>query len=241
MLTKPWFEYIISLLNQVVLIVNMQNKNQWIDNFVLDIIDGWMVKDLESLLTNIPQQINESGNCNFPITLYVFSCIEFLGQLTNATPVNTNVSGYTQNAISNYIDNFFPDEFKRKLQPYQNSFINIFRNGLAHNYFAKSAGISRGETTPIQVDKNGCLILDADIFATSFIDSIEKLKSVINTDASLAKRITDRYADQYQTNKLKFQFTPTKTFVSGASLPHPDSLKKLTTTMPPEDWAGRPI
>lgn len=210
----------------------MNNKIQWLNNFIAEVVDGWMLKDLGRLLNDIPHRSGEAGNCNFPITLYVFACIEFLGQLTSDTPIDPKGS-YTKDSIMGFINDYFPDDFKQKIQPHKNAFVNIFRNGLAHNYFAKAAGISRTETKPLQVDGQGHLVLDADRFAEAFGMSINNLKTAIKIDAQLAERMVHRYSIQYQGN-LQFKVTPTKTYVSGASLTHPSMLQKIatTTTMP---------
>lgn len=193
-----------------------------------------MKKDLKRLLTDIPHRSGEVGNCNFPIALYVFSCLEFLGYLTSVNLINSNQSGFTQQRIMSYIDTFFPEEFVRQIQSHRNIFVNVFRNGLAHEYFAKSAGISRTETHPLQVDNQGHLILDVDRFAEAFKTSIGKLKETIKTDITLSDRIVERYSTLYQRN-LHFRAVPTTTtYVSNASLAHPSMIRNLTTTtMPP--------
>lgn len=210
----------------------MEDKTQWLNNFIAEVVDGWMLKDLERLSNDIPHRPGEAGNCNFPIALYVFACIEFLGQLTSVTPITQNQS-YTRDSIMGFIDDFFPDDFKQKIQPHRGNFVNIFRNGLAHNYFAKSAGISRTESEPLRVNDHGMLILDADRFADAFKLAIEKLKESIITDVNLAESMIDRYNTQYQQN-LRFRITTTTTHVSGASLAHPSMTRNFTTTtMPP--------
>ncbi len=211
---------------------NMNDKAQWLNSFIAEVIDGWMLKDLERLLNDIPHRPSEAGNCNFPIALYIFACIEFLGQLTPTTPIN-QIQGYTRDSIMGFIDDFFPDDFKQKIHPYRNNFVNIFRNGLAHNYFAKAAGISRTEREPLQVNDQGMLILDADRFTDAFKLAIEKLKGAINTDINLAERMVDRYNSQYQQN-LRFRTTPTTTRISGASITHPSMARNLTTTTMPQ-------
>ena len=138
----------------------MDDKAQWLNGFITEVIDGWMLSDLERLINDIPHRPSKAGNCNFPIALYVFACIEFSGQLTSVTPINTSQGGYTQNSIMRFIDDYFPDDFKQKLRPHRNEFVNIFRNGLAHSYFAKYAGVSRTESEPLQVNSEGMLVLD---------------------------------------------------------------------------------
>jgi len=212
----------------------MNENSKWLNNFIREVVDGWMLNDLKRLINDIPHRSSEAGNCNFPIALYIFACIEFLGQLTLSTPMSG--SSYTQASIMGFIDDFFPDNFKEKLRPYRDNFVNIFRNGLAHNYFAKYAGVSRTESEPLQVNADGMLILDADLFTEAFRSGINKLKKSIQTDPHLVHRIVERYNTQYKESSLRFRATPTTTsFVSGASLAHPSMLKNLksTTTMPP--------
>lgn len=211
----------------------MDSKTQWLNNFITEVIDGWMIKDLERLSNDIPHRPSQAGNCNFPIALYVFACIEFLGQLTSNTPINTRQGGYTRDSIMGFIDTYFPEDFKQKIQPHRNNFVNIFRNGLAHNYFAKAAGVSRTEAEPLQINDKGMLVLDADRFVEAFKLAIEELKRALKTDSTLAERMVDRYNAQYQRN-LQFKRTPTTTRVSGASLAHPSMIQGVTTsTMPP--------
>lgn len=206
----------------------MSDKVQWLNGFVAEVIDGWMSRDIERLIKEIPHRRSEAGNCNFPIALYVFACIEFLGQLTSEASLPR--TGYTQVSIMGFIDNYFPEDFKHKLQPYRENFVNIFRNGLAHNYFAKYAGISRTESEPLQVNSEGMLVLDADRFAEAFNRAIVKLKDAINTNPKLAETMVDRYNAQYQDNRLRFQTTPTTTRISGASLAHPSTIREFTSS-----------
>ncbi|HSW97260.1 MAG TPA: hypothetical protein VLF89_05530 [Candidatus Saccharimonadales bacterium] len=109
--------------------------------------------------------------------------------------------------------------------------MKIFRNGLAHNYFAKAAGISRTETEPFSI-LDGHLVLDADRFADAFRLAIDKLKTAIQTDTQLVRKMLTRYEAQ-QESHAKFKLNLSQLYstrASGASLPHPSMLKGLTTT-----------
>lgn len=208
----------------------MDDRTQWLNDFIKEVVDGWMCQDLDRLLTDIPHRPSMAGNCNFPIALYIFACLEFLGHLTSPALIDNNQPSYSRDRILSYIDNFFPEEFVQGIQPYRNNFVNIFRNGLAHEYFAKSAGVSRTESHPLQIDNEGRLILDADRFAEAFKISVEKLKEVTRNDSVLTDRIVERYSNSYQSN-LRFRVSPTTTHVSGASVAPPTNL--ATTTLPP--------
>lgn len=78
----------------------MDNKTLWLNGFMSEVVEGWMLTDLERLINDIPHRPSAAGNCNFPIALYVFACIEFLGQLTSNTAINSNRPSYTQASIS---------------------------------------------------------------------------------------------------------------------------------------------
>lgn len=209
----------------------MDDEVQWLNDFIAEVIDGWMVKDLERLSKDIPHRSGEAGNCNFPIALYVFACIEFLGHLTSTVLMSNNQPGYTKSRILSYIETFFPSEFVKEIRPYRRNFVNVFRNGLAHEYFAKSAGISRTEAHPLQINEKGQLVLDTDRFAEAFITSISRFKEAIKTNTALAGRVVERYSNLYQGN-LRFRVIPTTTIISTASLSHPDVKLSTTTTLP---------
>ncbi len=213
----------------------MDKKIEALNNFIAQVVDGWMLGDLITL-TTIPHNPGAAGNCNFPISLYTFSCVEFLGQLTFSGTLGKQ--DYTKDAVLGFIDDFFPDDFKQKLQPHRANFVNIFRNGLAHNYFAKAAGISRTKPEPFSME-DGHLVLDADRFVDAFRMAIDKLKTIIHNDTQLVERIIERYETQVDENqkfklsadKIIFYSTPT----SGVSLAHPSMLQglkhmKLTST-----------
>lgn len=211
----------------------MEN-NQWLNDFIKEVVDGWMCRDLDRLL-DIPYRPGVAGNCNFPLALHTFACLEFLGYLTSPNPIDNNQHGCSRDRVMSYIDNFFPEEFMQEIQPYRNDFVNIFRNGLAHEYFAKSAGISRTESHPLQIDNRGRLNLDADCLAEAFKVSVEKLKRAIRSNSALMGRIAERYGNLCQSN-LHFRVTSTATRVSGASVAPPTNL--TTTTFPPPPRNG---
>jgi hypothetical protein len=205
----------------------MDTKTTSLNNFISQVVDGWMLRDLDTL-TAIPLRPGEAGNCNFPIALYTFSCIEFLGQLTFSGTLSPN--GYTRDSVLGFINDFFPDDFKQKLQPHEKEFVNIFRNGLAHNYFAKAAGVSRTKTEPFSME-DGHLVLDADRFVDAFLLAVNKLKTTIQNDTQLVERMVDKYETQVNENQ-KFKLSADKisfysTSSSGASLAHPSMLQDL--------------
>ena len=201
--------------------------------FFDDVVSGWKIGDLDNLETKIPHVSSTNGNCNFPIALYVFSCLEFLGYLTSPTLIESKNPGFTAARINAYMDMFFDPGYLSQIAPHRTKFVTIFRNGLAHEYFAKGAGVSRNTGILLRVDFTGIIILDADEMYKAFKKSVEKLKKDITDNKdNLAERIITRYS-QMQVDNEKYK-SSTTTYTSSvstsmASLPHPDALKSATT------------
>lgn len=205
-------------------------------NFFTEVINGWMLGDLENMITKIPPIKGRVGNCNFPIALYIFSCIEFLGFLTSNKIITDNEDGHTKKRIWSYIDSFFADDYISQLKSYENDFVSIFRHGLAHEFFAKAAGVSRGESLLIFYDDElKSLVLDADKFYEAFKSSTENLKKAISQNTNkIADSMLSRYNVLQASNFIKFLpknvSTYTHTSSSNASIAEP--IDKNTTTLP---------
>ena len=213
----------------------MQNFKP-IDRFIAEVVDGWMLGDLKRMVTEIKHYPDSAGNCNFPIALYTFTCIEFLGYLTSPTPIPDG-QGSTFSRIWSYIDSFFSETYKQQLNPYRDRFVNIFRHGLAHEYFAKSAGVSRTHPKLLR-EEGGVPILDADRFYDAFRESVVGLKEAVNQDKeAIVERITTRYTAK-QRGYTEVTTTTTTTSSSGASIAPKLQDIKQTTTLPPEPWTG---
>src|SRR3990167_8846509 len=85
-------------------------------------------------------------------------------------------------------------------------FIKIFRHGLTHEYFAKSAGISRKGTELLSIDiVKEALVLDADVLLGEFRSSITELRKKVNEDTALATQIKTRYLEMRNNNSLVTQ------------------------------------
>lgn len=201
------------------------------------VIDGYMLGDLKRMV-DLPVIPNETGNCNFPITLYIFSCIEFLGTLVAETPIPDR-PGATQDRFWAYVELAFGNSLQ-SFQQHRNNFIQIFRHGLTHEFFAKHAGISRQHTELFSTSSGGKLVLDADRFYDVFKESCDTLKSLLDTSDQLKERVSDRYLELQQRNQNRWGSTVSPTaLASGASIsrpftPTPDQAL-ATPSLPPDD------
>lgn len=205
--------------------------------FILEVVVGWMLGDLENMVTKIQPIKNGAGNCNFPIVLYIFSCIEFLGYLSANKLIPDGSNNYTKRRAWFYMNSFFNDNYLSQLRPYEANFITIFRHGLAHEFFAKAAGVSRNTGTLITYNTNfKSLVLDADEFYRAFKSSVDNLKNAVSQNQDkIADRMLSRCNSLQASNFIKYLPknipTTTSTSTSNPSIAEPVD-PKTTTTLP---------
>lgn len=199
------------------------------------VIDGYMLGDLKRMV-GIQVVPNSVGNCNFPIVLYIFSCIEFLGSLVSETHIPDR-RGATQDRFWAYVGLTFGNNLQT-FQQHRSTFIQIFRNGLTHEFFAKNAGISRQHTDVFSVSGGGKLVLDADRFYDIFKESCETLKAFLDTSEELKERVADRYLELQQINQSRWSSTTSPIVrASGASISRPFTPDQslATPSFPPDE------
>lgn len=218
----------------------MDNK-EWIDKiFFGEIINCYVLADLSKIESNYNPN-ERCGNCNFPLALQIFACMDFIGCLIS-NPRNRKDD--TNGNINSFIDNLFSTTKREEIKKVER-FVNIFRHGLAHEYFAKGCGISRKgkDLLWLDLDKNS-INLDADVLLEEFRLSIDMLKKKISDNPNLANHIRKGYEEMQEDNSLvkkglivisSGKDTTTKstsinlpTYSSGASIAPP------SITLPPD-------
>lgn len=199
------------------------------------VIEGYMLGDLKRMI-EVPVLPNQTGNLNFPITLYIFSCIEFLGTLVSETPIPDR-PGATQDRFWAYVELAFGNNLQT-FQQYRTNFIQIFRHGLTHEFFAKNAGVGRNNAEIFSISVGGKIVLDADRFYDVFKDSCDTLKSLLETSEELKERVSSRYIELQERNQNRgsLGFSPTA-FASAASISRPFSPDEslATPSLPPDE------
>jgi hypothetical protein len=149
-------------------------KIGFIRNYITEIVKGHMVGDIKRLLNIKVIPGTSHGNCNFPIVLYVFSCMDFLGYLV-AIEEYSLYGRDTEKRVMAYIDQMFSYEAKKEIEPHRKWFVDTFRHGLSHEFFPKMAGVSRTNAKLMTLRPDGYWVLDADILARMFIQSTDNL------------------------------------------------------------------
>lgn len=182
------------------------NKVLEAQKFFDEVVRELMLADLNNLVMKIPAIPNTGGNCNFPIALFIFSCVEFLGYLTSEELIEGG-NDYTKKRVFSYINDFFDKKYQDQVFENEATFVDVFRHGLSHEFFAKGAGISRDKGVLLGKNQEDILILSADEFYDAFRLSTQILYQKVSTNENnVADRICERYASLLDKNKKKFQY-----------------------------------
>ncbi|MDD5415413.1 MAG: hypothetical protein PHE48_00195 [Candidatus Daviesbacteria bacterium] len=143
-----------------------------LDTFLNKIVFGWIKHDLERMTTEIPALDGAVGNINFPLALCVLAYMEYLGGFLLGEEGN-----FTDNS-KEYIDKCFVHKDEYPIDILR----DIFRNGLAHEYFARGA-ISRNNLRPAVYKQSGVgAILDVETLVKDFLDSLDKFKTQLTEE-----------------------------------------------------------
>lgn len=185
------------------------NKQTFLDTVVF----GYIKKDLENMRDKIRPQPAAVGNINFPLALCVLAYMEYLGSflLGRTAGFSSNVREYISQCFSH--PNEYPIGILR----------DIFRNGLAHEYFARG-GISRDGGRPAVYKEVGGVVLDAETFVSDFLESLDKFRQELGDDR-YTRRLTQaensiverRNHNQSLIDQLSVRFITPMTRSSGAS------------------------
>lgn len=153
------------------------------EEFIREIVLGWMKKDLLRMKSIIPSK-EKVGNINFPLALCVISYMESLGSY---------LLGEDESEFKIKIDKYINTCFKNPNEYDVLVIRDLVRNKLVHEYFpfcaisrnGKHPAIHKGETYPV--------VLDAETLANDFIDSLDNF--IVNLEGEKYEKIR---AKQFQ-------------------------------------------
>jgi len=143
-------------------------KDEFIDKYVL----GWMKRDFERVIEEIPVIPNEAGNIGFFLALSVLVSMDALGGflLGEDKRFEENVKEYIGKCFRN------PEEYPIEILQ------DVYRNGLAHDFFSRGA-VTRDSSYPaIFRDKEIGVTLDANTLAKDFLESLNKFSEVLTEE-----------------------------------------------------------
>lgn len=198
-------------------------------NFLNRIVFGWIKSDLERMTKEIHDFHREAGNINLPLALCIMAYLEYLGGFLRGKD-----DGFTPNA-SAYIEECFANPSEYPIDILR----DLFRNGLAHEYFAR-ASISRdGNRPPLYRRYDDEVILDIETMVADFLKSLDKFREKL-TNENFERRLTEAEKSIAQMkekhkdliSKLpKPSSTTTRTFGASGASGYPGPVK-TTTTLP---------
>ncbi|OGN01366.1 MAG: hypothetical protein A3B91_03760 [Candidatus Yanofskybacteria bacterium RIFCSPHIGHO2_02_FULL_41_29] len=153
----------------------MITKEEFYERYV----NHWMRSDINSMRNH--------GN-NFPLALCTLSYIEFLGSILTG-----NGKLYRDN-VKKYIDECF-----NKKDYDINILWDVFRNGLAHDYFPRGGVSKEGPGPMLKIDNK--MVLNIMDFSKEFLDSLDQFKITLDKEENIKnfgariKEMTDRTAE----------------------------------------------
>ncbi|XOA43130.1 MAG: hypothetical protein ACKKMO_01490 [Candidatus Nealsonbacteria bacterium] len=143
------------------------------DTFLNKIVLGWIKRDFERMLSGVPVIPKGEGNINFFLALCALATMEFLGSFLLGKKVNfeKNVEEYVNRCFNN------PDEYPICILR------EVFRNGLAHEFFPRGI-ITRDGTHPaVFLDtKTSGVVLDAETLVNDLLDSLDNFKNELEEE-----------------------------------------------------------
>lgn len=140
-----------------------------LDQFQNQVVFGWIKKDIERITTELPARSGEMGNVNFPLALCVLEYLQYLGSFLLGKDC-----GATQN-MKAYISKCLPNSAEYS----EDLLADIFRNGLAHDYFARG-GVSRDGLRPAVYSATIGPILDIETLVQDFLNSLPKFRTELS-------------------------------------------------------------
>lgn len=142
---------------------------------------GYMVEDIKSLQNDIEAEGKNYGACAAPLALAVCSAMNRLGALAGANdPKEILVAEKTAEWLKFFCEHYMQapktGEWPYKTKAFQRVLYEIFRNGLAHQYMPKAAGITRNPAIEEVIsEKDGLVILQSDLLATDFCEAVNRV------------------------------------------------------------------
>lgn len=180
-----------------------------LERFLKEIVFGWIKNDLERMTTAIPARSGEVGNINFPLALCVLAYMEYLGGflLGEARGFDNNVREYITQCFAR------PDEYPVEILG------DVFRHGLAHEYFPRGA-ISREGRRPAVYSISGIgAILDVETLVNDFLSSLEQFRTKL-TEANYQRRMRSalqRIENMKNTYSAVINSLPTRSVTTSTS------------------------
>lgn len=146
------------------------------DEFSEKVVLGYIKEDLARMVSAIRPIPSQPGNINFPLALFTFSCMDYLGSYLLGKDKKF------QKNIQKYIELCFT-----RPEQYPVAILKIFRDPLAHRFFP-SGGVSRGGRRPaLTKTLDDKALLDIEVLVSDFLESLPTFVTTLD-DTAYAQR-----------------------------------------------------
>jgi hypothetical protein len=195
--------------------------------FISETVLGWIKQDLTRMLTLRPLNAG-MGNINFPLALCTLCYMDYLGSFL----LGKDKNDYTKH-ISAYVSKCFINNSEYPVEIMG----DIFRHGLAHDYFPRGA-VSRNEYHPaVYKGKTYDVVLDAESLTKDFLSSLDVFAEELK-DENFNSRMQEAL-DTIENKKKKYrniiQSLPSEPSAYDEPKPSegpPEAQTLITTTTP---------
>ena len=157
-----------------------------IDDFLAKFVKGYLLHDLESMAQiSLPPGQND-GVVGYPMIATVLAGMELLGWILSPGNIVFDPAGGSNGYFLNFWNNYFTKQYPQ----YSNLgrlFRKLMRNGIAHNFVAKSGIIvQKGSGQIVSIDSaRQEIYIDCIVFYKEFEDTYHKLvEPIVNNLAS---------------------------------------------------------
>lgn len=166
--------------------MELQDNKQIVMSFFETFVEGFILGDLEKLLSIIPDPTSGLRGCTIPTAMLILSSMDLFGFLLNK-------KGKTDSSKDNILffidfDDFFPQYYKDKDEAIVKEKLYNYRHGMMHHFFPKFlgqfAGICKNPDSSLLFDTmliNGKTeeSLNVNVLASDFIQATVKLKEYL--------------------------------------------------------------
>jgi hypothetical protein len=160
-----------------------------IKDFLTQVVDGYLVRDLESMSPILAKEGEVGGGVGYPMLMTIISGIELLGSLLTAVEFDPEDRKY-EARFKHYWDNYLQAQ-NPNYSGFSNIIYSLVRHGLAHNFLAAVNVFVYKD--PDYTDhlklSDGQLYINVTAFTEDFVKSYKEIaKRRILSDDDLLKR-----------------------------------------------------
>ena len=162
-----------------------------IENFLIKFVEGYLFKDLESMVNIELAEVKEFGGAGYPVVSTALSGMELLGNLL--TP---GTSPFNPNSGNDYFLYFWNSYLSQEYPAYSGLgrlFRQLMRNGISHTFVAKPGiFVEKGTNRQVSVDTiRQEVYVDCKVLFREFEDVYnKKVKPIL--DGSAASALTTK-------------------------------------------------